>query len=418
MFFFNINTKGLFYTSLFIFMLIEISDFVIPFGASGDIDGFVLYYIIMFSYLASLFISSFYTKVIHCSLPNDIILNRILNKLFYISIIGFMLVIFDRIFIQQIDYSQGVALAREAWREQAKERSGASSVFNVIGNLIFPMFYVVFFFLVSFYERVTKNNRKNLKWTVIFILLFSALTGGREPVLVFLSILTSAMIFRRSSGLNLLPQKIRFVTIFLCIAVIVFSIVIGLIRTQVYSFSLYEYGVSLSGRLGGRVTSDFNNLAPDFLFPVLIYLAHTKWIFINILTETQTLEGLSTFRQIWMMFHQYLPFIFTEYDSLPPLYTPNWISLIGSIYYDFGLLLAIFIFLIPWVFILFMHSVFVMKMLNLSLVSFVFYACFSSIICFSIFSFLFETVQFIYIFFSVPILFFFHCIERAKYNNE
>lgn len=417
MFCFKLSTKGLLYASLLIFILIEISDFIIPFGASGGIDGVILYYTIMFSYFVSLFVSTFYSKMICCSFPNEIVLNRCINKLFYISCFGFILVLFDRLFIQQIDYSQGIALAREAWREQAKERTGASSVFNVIGNFAFPMFYVVFFFMVSFYESTSKINKKKLKWVVVFILLFSALTGGREPVLVFLSILTSTMIFRASSGLSLLPNRIRFVTSLLCIAVIIFSIFIGLIRTQVYTFSLYEYGVSLSGRLGGRVTSNFNDLAPDFLFPILIYLAHTKWVFINILSETQMLEGLSTFRQIWLMFHQYLPFIFGQYQTSPPLYTPNWISLIGSIYYDLNFYFMFFVLLFPAVFILLMRAVFSLRVLNLSLISFVFYAYLSSLICFSVFSFLFETVQYIYILISFPILIFFHYIERFRFNE-
>ena len=50
---------------------------------------------------------------------------------------------YDKLFIQKIDYSAGLAFAREEWRQLGEEREGqASSIFSVIGYLLGSSYYV------------------------------------------------------------------------------------------------------------------------------------------------------------------------------------------------------------------------------------------------------------------------------------
>ena len=136
--------------------------------------------------------------------------------------------------------------------------------------------------------------------------------------------------------------------------------------------------------------------------PVLVYIAHVKWIFINVI-EDGLEGGLSTFRQLFILFDRYTFLSDNVVDFSPPEYSPNWISAVGSFYYDLGFLGLVFGFLcfsFLWI-----ASVFLLKVRELSRCFFsVFYfyvVC--SVIIMSPFAFMFEIVQFIYL--CVPLLF-------------
>jgi hypothetical protein len=112
-----------------------------------------------------------------------------LVRLFWLSIffgiIGSLSLSFDRVVIQGISFSDGLAIAREKWREAGEERGGSiSSVFSVLGYLFAPAFYYSIINLTAYRRAHTRKIK--LKWLIIIILIVwnTILTGGRSVAFI------------------------------------------------------------------------------------------------------------------------------------------------------------------------------------------------------------------------------------------
>jgi hypothetical protein len=117
------------------------------------------------------------------------------------SAVGIMLIAYVRISVQGIDFTQGLAVARELWRNEGEERTGVASPLSI------PGYGLGFFFLASTFighlhwEQITKLNRLTLLFsTVLFVAGYSVLTGGRSILLLQLISLLSAGAVRRAQG--------------------------------------------------------------------------------------------------------------------------------------------------------------------------------------------------------------------------
>ncbi len=418
----NYNNIKVFYFALAIFLSIESLSILMPFSSISE-SGFAyfIYYAISFLFLLSLALSSIIIrKKIYISNPSILYISKIVNTFLILGTLGVIMVIYDRIYIQQVDYSQGIGLAREMWREQAKEREGVSSLYNLLGNIMFPLLYWSFSFCIIYWEEI--NNRKKIIFSVFLILLFSAITGGREPVLVLIAIFLSSSSFRSIINKKTFNKRVVKFSIFAITAILIYSVYIGYIRFQVYNFTMLQYGESLASRLGGRLddVNIINSIIPDTFYPVGIYITHVKWVFINTIEYSilYNLDGISSFRQIVSMLHQYIPSIFGSLNITAPTYAPNWIPLTGSIWYDYNIYGIFLIFLLPFSTSLFSFFCFKIKILNTSLSSIVVYVFLNSILIFGCFSFLFETVQFIYLIFSIPLLIIIKIVSKFKISRE
>lgn len=103
-----------------------------------------------------------------------------------LSILGIIFLLYDKIFIQQIDYSQGLAAARHEWRVLGEERSSAaSSLYSAIGYLLGGAYFVSLALLLSRYFIL--NDRERAVYLLIcafLVFLNSAITGGRSSILL------------------------------------------------------------------------------------------------------------------------------------------------------------------------------------------------------------------------------------------
>lgn len=202
----------------------------------------------------------------------------------------------------------------------------------------------------------------------------------------------------------LLPKRLKFDVIILFALIVGFTIYVGYVRSQSYSDGISWYSNSLAERLGGVKNSESidDSFVPSLFMPVLVYIAHVKWIFINVI-ESGLQGGLSTFRQLFILLDRYTFFPDNVVDFSSPEYSPNWISAVGSFYYDlgfFGLIFGYLFFAFLWI-----TSVFFLKVHELSrcfFSVFYFYVVCSAIIMMP-FAFMFEIVQFIYL--CVPLFF-------------
>jgi hypothetical protein len=120
-----------------------------------------------------------------------------------LSFVGFLALAYDKVVVQGIDYSEGVAIAREEWRRLGEEREGeASSIFSVIGYLLGSTYYVAVVLAITQTRSLSSRQRITaLIGGFVLMMANSALSGGRSNVLLLAAFALSAFSARR--GLRL-----------------------------------------------------------------------------------------------------------------------------------------------------------------------------------------------------------------------
>lgn len=128
----------------------------------------------------------------------------------WMSVVGLAALTYDRVAIQGVDYSEGIAAAREEWRELGEDREGqASSVFSMLGYLIGSAYCVAIVLALTQSRALTPAQRL---WALLasFALLLanSIISGGRSSVLLVAVVSLAALASRRGLRLaDLLPGR-------------------------------------------------------------------------------------------------------------------------------------------------------------------------------------------------------------------
>jgi oligosaccharide repeat unit polymerase len=141
-----------------------------------------------------------------------------------LSVIGLASLAFDKVYIQKIDYSAGVAFARQEWRQLGEDREGhASSVFSAAGYLLGSSYFVAAILAVTQGAVISARTRV-IALVASFLLLManSLLTGGRSSVLLIAAFLAGAFSSRRGisvRGLFASAWQRRFIQLLVFLAV-------------------------------------------------------------------------------------------------------------------------------------------------------------------------------------------------------
>jgi len=126
-----------------------------------------------------------------------------------LSAVGFACLFFDRVVLQGIDYSRGIAIARELWRRAGESREGVSSVFSVVGYIIGFSFFCSIAVAQLHWERIGKAARRVVIFGgIVLVMANSLLIGGRSIVLVQLAAIVAIGGFRKSLGLAAFPGRV------------------------------------------------------------------------------------------------------------------------------------------------------------------------------------------------------------------
>lgn len=141
-----------------------------------------------------------------CDIPTA---NTLIRLALWMSVIGTFCLIYDKVFVQGINYSDGVAVAREEWRKLGEDRDGnASSIFSVLGYFFGSAYYVAIVLAVTQVGVVTPKLRMQ-SLLVVFVLLIvnSAITGGRSNLLLVAVFVLAAFCARKGLALfNVFPR--------------------------------------------------------------------------------------------------------------------------------------------------------------------------------------------------------------------
>lgn len=127
----------------------------------------------------------------------------------FLSFIALFFLLYDKIYVQGIDYSDGIAVAREQWRQVGAERGGrASSVFSAFGYMFGSFYYVSAVLAVTQLNNVRASSRISILFLCfILVLTNSFITGGRSSILLLGAFLYAA--FGEYKGIRLRDLLMR-----------------------------------------------------------------------------------------------------------------------------------------------------------------------------------------------------------------
>lgn len=134
------------------------------------------------------------------------------------SLVGLLALLYDKIHVQGIDFSGGLAVAREAWRQEGASRGGAaSSIFSMIGYLFGSSYYAAVVLVITQAKSLSLRQRLlALVTSFVFVMANSAITGGRSNILLLGAFSIGAFSSREDISLRtLFPQQfhIRLITL-------------------------------------------------------------------------------------------------------------------------------------------------------------------------------------------------------------
>jgi oligosaccharide repeat unit polymerase len=233
-----------------------------------------------------------------------------------LSVIGLAALTYDKLYIQKIDYSAGLAFAREEWRQLGEEREGqASSIFSVMGYLFGSSYYVAAILAVT-QGAVLSSRMRMTTLLVSFLLLManSVLTGGRSNVLLLAVFVAAAFSSRRGLTVRgLFASRLqRRVLLALVLLAVGYSLFIFFQRAQTNDVGGVEYAIDFLPYLGVEADSwyrqSLGNSASSALSAVAVlagsYITHSFASVAAILdapSEDKTLLFLNVIQMLYKL---------------------------------------------------------------------------------------------------------------------
>jgi hypothetical protein len=171
-----------------------------------------------------------------------------------VSTFGVVCLGYDKIVLQQIDYSRGLAVAREAWRQAGEMREGrASSALSAIGYLTSSA-YVVPAVVILRHPRMLSPTENGCALGLCLVLLFanSALTGGRSSILLMAAMGLGAHWSPRPHGVSrsIPGSGMRRIFVIVGLLAVGYIVFIFAARAGATGISVRDYSIRFLSHLG------------------------------------------------------------------------------------------------------------------------------------------------------------------------
>jgi hypothetical protein len=181
-------------------------------------------------------------------------INRIIKTGYVLSLFGVLLLFIDKIFIQEIDFTQSIAVIRDQWQLNAALRDDSiSSIYSAIGYLVGSSYYLCLLLLFS-PNYILPKKRRIILILIGFIFLFlnSLLIGGRSGILLLISLVPFSYFsnshFQHKSLFSSKFDKASLIII--CILFVIYSSYIFELRAFRSGLSVNEYITIFMDSLG------------------------------------------------------------------------------------------------------------------------------------------------------------------------
>jgi hypothetical protein len=264
-----------------------------------------------------------------------------------LALCGLLLHLYDKVFIMNIDYSAGIAWARQKWIANGVARGGRiSSWQSATGHILVNFYFIVILIVLLFWKELPKFYKYfGYSVSVIAVLIYSASMGSRTVPLFFLLYVITVLLLGKSIGKRFLPEGFRCLFVLLCLLIFIYNIFVFHERGKAHGGgSPRQYTQSFFSKLRGEQTSGFNMgenlsgfLGELFHYGILttIYINHNQWTFDYILTLDDR-PGQSMFNTLYAGLVKLG--IITKEQITNRAFSGVFLSLPGCAYYDFGIL--------------------------------------------------------------------------------
>ncbi|MEX0595874.1 MAG: hypothetical protein WD512_05170 [Candidatus Paceibacterota bacterium] len=279
--------------------------------------------------------------------PNVYVNNKKLNKLIRItlilSLIGTLFIAFDRIFIQELNYTKGFAYAREQLKTLEAKSAAPSSFFSVMGYFLMGMKFWTTYYLIKYYESIP--NYRNLKLIIVLflVLIDSVIIGGRTILLYYISFSFCSFIIRKVNGRKILPQnnRLRRILRYSAVGFSVFVVFVFYQRASMNNTLPRMYAENFTYHLGGVPSEKFDTISSYNNAPQLYFLSVTGMYIYHSMWSVQSVHD-SSIREGQVLFH-YVNRILYKFGlkkEAPKYYefAGRFITIPGALYHDFGLI--------------------------------------------------------------------------------
>lgn len=197
----------------------------------------------------------------------------IIRTALLMSLAGFLLLIYDKVFIQGINFSEGFAVAREAWREIGAEREGkASSIFSALGYLLGSAYFVAVVIVITQSRFMTSREIiGTLFISFIFLIGNSVITGGRSNVLLLATFVLASFFSRKGFRLkDLFRSKFQLNVGLIGVATaIVYILIIFYQRAAAGGMDAVDYVLDFLPFLGIEVADWYQQILDEGIFSSL-----------------------------------------------------------------------------------------------------------------------------------------------------
>jgi hypothetical protein len=263
-------------------------------------------------------------------------IDRFASLIFLLTLIGFLLVLYDRVVLRGVDYMVGIRNARYIWLE-----SSGGNAAGFIGNILNSFGYLALFRVSHAWPRWSFKNKLYFGFSILFSVVgLAVLNGGRANILFCIFILISIWIL--SSNKFIFVFKVRFLfRYFIYLFILILPIfMVTESSARMGDYSPVEHYIADVYPLYGRVDDVLPNFGfvNDILYRInymIVYLFHGQWTF-QIATDLPSQSPFYTLYPIKAFFSQ-----FGFIDSIPITGyfsdTGAFISLPGALFYDYGL---------------------------------------------------------------------------------
>jgi uncharacterized membrane protein (UPF0136 family) len=273
-------------------------------------------------------------------------LNRIVMMGVGLSAVGIALLVYVRLAVQGIDYSRGIAIARQLWRVEGEERGGISSPLSIPGYGLGFFFYASTFLGHLHWEHLKARTRRILvTGSLLFVAMHSILSGGRTVLLVLIISVMSTGLIRKLQRKKSFPGKFWrniILGIFFLLASLSYVIYVFSERASANGISPEIYATGTLHALGATPTDSFRMISsfPEPFAAVAnlgviagAYVTHSIGTVASVM-EYQSHQGAATFIGVRELL--------TRLGAVPAsdeswILSGAFLSLPGAFWYDFGL---------------------------------------------------------------------------------
>jgi oligosaccharide repeat unit polymerase len=272
-------------------------------------------------------------------------LRRLIRLSLVLSMLGFFSLAYDRLVLQGIDFSHGIAVARELWRESGEGRAGVSSTFSVVGYLFGFTFFVGTTLAHLHWEVLPRRLRREvILGATVLVLANSLLSGGRSTVLVQLACVAAVGAMRATLGKPMLPGRGLRIWLGVTLGLIVsigYSIYVFSARAEAGRTLPEIYAIGTLETMGGQPTEAFYMLAElppplattaQFATIASAYVTHSYGTFESVL-EIDLRPGSVSFAGIRYLLAKVG---IARPDTEEVVLSGRFLPMPGSLWYDFG----------------------------------------------------------------------------------